>query len=192
MGMVGGSLDAFIGAVHRRAAAMDNEIELVCGAFSSNAEKSKQTGHALYLPANRVYANFEDMILREKELPEGERMDFVTIVTPNNMHFAPAKMALENGFHVVCDKPVTLNMDEARELKRIVDETGLLFCLTHNYTGYPMVKQARAMVKAGKLGQIRKVIVEYPQGWLAQLVEATGQKQAGWRTDPTRSGAAGG
>lgn len=192
MGMVGGGLDAFIGAVHRRAAAMDNEIELVCGAFSSNPEKSKQTGHALYLPENRVYANFEEMILREKELPEGERMDFVTIVTPNHMHFAPAKMALQNGFHVVCDKPVTLNMEQARELKQLIDETGLLFCLTHNYTGYPMVKQARAMVKAGKLGQIRKVIVEYPQGWLAQLVEATGQKQAGWRTDPARSGAAGG
>ena len=192
MGMVGGSLDAFIGAVHRRAAVLDNEIELVCGAFSSNPEKSRQTGHALYLPPNRVYANFEDMILREKELPEGERMDFVTIVTPNYMHFAPAKMALENGFHVVCDKPITLNLAEARELKRIVDETGLIFCLTHNYTGYPMVKEARAMVRAGKLGKIRKVIVEYPQGWLAQLVEATGQKQASWRTDPAKSGAVGG
>lgn len=190
--MVGGSLDAFIGAVHRRAAVMDNEIELVCGAFSSNAEKSKQTGHALYLPENRVYAHFEEMILREKELPEGERMDFVTIVTPNHMHFAPAKMALENGFHVVCDKPVTLTRTEALELEHVINKTGLLFCLTHNYTGYPMVKQARAMVKAGKLGKIRKVIVEYPQGWLAQLVEATGQKQAGWRTDPARSGAAGG
>jgi predicted dehydrogenase len=192
MGMVGGSLDAFIGAVHRRAAVLDNEIELVCGAFSSNPEKSRQTGHALYLPPNRVYANFEDMILREKELPEGERMDFVTIVTPNHMHFAPAKLALENGFHVVCDKPMALNLAEARELKRIVEETGLLFCLTHNYTGYPMVKEARAMVKAGKLGKIRKVIVEYPQGWLAQLVEATGQKQASWRTDPAKSGAVGG
>lgn len=192
MGMVGGSLDAFIGAVHRRAAALDNEIELVCGSFSSNPEKSRQTGHALYLPPNRVYDNFEDMILREKELPEGERMDFVTIVTPNHMHFAPAKMALENGFHVVCDKPIALNLAEARELKRIVEETGLLFCLTHNYTGYPMVKEARAMVKAGKLGKIRKVIVEYPQGWLAQLVEATGQKQASWRTDPAKSGAVGG
>ncbi|MBO0933042.1 Gfo/Idh/MocA family protein [Fibrella aquatilis] len=192
MGMVGGSLDAFIGAVHRRAAVLDNEIELVCGAFSSNSEKSRQTGHALYLPPNRVYDNFEAMILREKELPDGERMDFVTVVTPNHMHFAPAKMALENGFHVVCDKPMTLNLAEARELKRIVEQTGLLFCLTHNYTGYPMVKEARAMVKAGKLGKIRKVIVEYPQGWLAQLVEATGQKQASWRTDPAKSGAVGG
>ncbi|MEZ0611706.1 Gfo/Idh/MocA family protein [Fibrella sp. WM1] len=192
MGMVGGSLDAFIGAVHRRAAALDNEIELVCGAFSSNPEKSRQTGHALYLPPNRVYDTFEDMILREKELPEGERMDFVTIVTPNHMHFAPAKLALENGFHVVCDKPMTLNLAEAKELAQIVEKTGLIFCLTHNYTGYPMVKEARAMIKAGKLGQIRKVLVEYPQGWLAQLVEATGQKQASWRTDPAKSGAVGG
>ncbi|WP_041257666.1 Gfo/Idh/MocA family protein [Fibrella aestuarina] len=192
MGMVGGSLDAFIGAVHRRAAALDNEIELVCGAFSSNPEKSRQTGHALYLPPNRVYDTFEDMIRQEKELPEGERMDFVTIVTPNYMHFAPAKMALENGFHVVCDKPMTLNLAEAKELAQLVEKTGLIFCLTHNYTGYPMVKEARAMIKAGKLGQIRKVLVEYPQGWLAQLVEATGQKQASWRTDPAKSGAVGG
>ena len=193
MGMVGGSLDAFIGAVHRRAAVMDNEIELVCGAFSSNPEKSRQTGHALYLPENRVYGSFEQMIETEKALPDGDRMDFVTIVTPNHMHFPAAKLALENGFHVVCDKPMTLNLAEAKELARIVDETGLLFALTHNYTGYPMVKEARAMVKAGKLGEIRKVIVEYPQGWLATLVEGTGtNKQAEWRTDPTRSGAAGG
>ncbi len=193
MGMIGGSLDAFIGAVHRRAAVMDNEIELVCGAFSSNPEKSRQTGYALYLPENRVYGSFEEMIQAEKALPEGDRMDFVTIVTPNHMHFPAAKLALENGFHVVCDKPMTLNLAEANQLARIVDETGLIFCLTHNYTGYPMVKEARAMVKAGKLGNIRKVIVEYPQGWLATLVEGTGSnKQAEWRTDPTRSGAAGG
>ncbi len=193
MGMIGGSLDAFIGAVHRRAAVMDNEIELVCGAFSSNSEKSRQTGHALYLPENRVYGSFEQMILAEKELPEGDRMDFVSIVTPNHMHFPAAKLALENGFHVVCDKPMTLNLAEAKELARIVTETGLLFCLTHNYTGYPMVKEARAMIKAGKLGEIRKVIVEYPQGWLATLVEGTGNnKQAEWRTDPSRSGAGGG
>jgi predicted dehydrogenase len=192
MGMIGGSLDAFIGSVHRRAAAFDNEIELVCGAFSSNPEKSRQTGHALYLPPNRVYDSFEDMILREKELPEGERMDFVTVVTPNHMHLPAVKMALENGFHVVSDKPATMTLAEAKELKEIIDRTGLLYCLTHNYTGYPMVKEARAMVKAGKLGKIRKVLVEYPQGWLAQLVEATGQKQASWRTDPARSGAVGG
>lgn len=193
MGMIGGSLEAFIGAVHRRAAVMDNEIELVCGAFSSNPEKSRQTGHTLYLPEDRVYDSFEQMIAAEKALPEGDRMDFVTIVTPNHMHFPAAKLALENGFHVVCDKPMALNLAEAKELARIVDETGLIFCLTHNYTGYPMVKEARAMIKAGKVGEIRKVIVEYPQGWLATLVEGTGtSKQAEWRTDPARSGAAGG
>ena len=191
MGMVGGGKGAFIGAVHRMAASLDGEIELVCGAFSSNPERSKESGQALYLPADRIYGNFEEMIRKEKELPEGERMDFISIVTPNHMHFGPAKMALENGFHVVCDKPVTLNLQEAKELQTIIEKTGKLFCLTHNYTGYPMVKEARAMVQSGKLGKIRKVIVEYPQGWLAQLQEATGNKQAEWRTDPARSGAAG-
>ncbi|MFD1140407.1 Gfo/Idh/MocA family protein [Larkinella insperata] len=191
MGMIGGSLEAFIGAVHRRAAVFDGEIELVCGAFSSNPEKSKATGHALYLPEERVYGSYEEMILKEKELPEGERMDFVSIVTPNHVHFPPAKLALENGFHVVCDKPMTLNLEEAKELARIVKETGKLFCLTHNYTGYPMVKEAREIVRSGKLGKLRKVVVEYPQGWLSTLEEATDYKQAIWRTDPEKSGAAG-
>jgi predicted dehydrogenase len=192
MGMVGGSTDAFIGAVHRRAAIMDGEIELVCGAFSSSPEKSKATGEALYLPADRVYANYEEMIQKEKELPEGDRMDFVAIVTPNHMHFPPAQLALENGFHVVCDKPLTHTTEDAEALVKIVEDSGLIFCLTHNYTGYPMVKEARELIKAGALGKIRKVIVEYPQGWLSTLVEATGNKQASWRTDPERSGAAGG
>lgn len=192
MGMIGGSLDAFIGAVHRRGAALDGEIELVCGAFSSNPEKSKATGEALYLPAERVYASYEEMILKEKELPEGERMDFVSIVTPNHVHFPAAKFAIENGFHVVMDKPITLTVEEAKELAVIIEQSGLLFALTHNYTAYPMVKEARQIIKSGQIGQIRKVIVEYPQGWLSQLVEATGQKQAAWRTDPARSGAAGG
>ncbi|GAA4397291.1 Gfo/Idh/MocA family oxidoreductase [Nibrella viscosa] len=191
MGMVGGSLEAFIGAVHRRAAVFDGEIELVCGVFSSNPEKSKQTGHALYLPENRVYTSYEEMIMREKELPEGERMDFISIVTPNHMHFPPAKMALENGFHVMCDKPMTLNLEEAKELAAIVEQSGLIFGLTHNYTGYPMVKEARDMVRNGKLGKLRKIVVEYPQGWLSKLEEATDYKQAIWRTDPTKSGAAG-
>jgi len=191
MGMVGGGRGAFIGAVHRMAATLDGEIELVCGAFSSDPERSRASGADLYLPADRVYSNFEEMIKREKELPEGERMDFISIVTPNHMHFPPAKMALESGFHVVCDKPVTLNLPEALELQEVINRTGLLFCLTHNYTGYPMVKEAREIVRSGKLGAIRKVIVEYPQGWLAQLLEATGNKQADWRTDPARSGAAG-
>ncbi|WP_342087325.1 Gfo/Idh/MocA family protein [Dyadobacter sp. OTU695] len=192
MGMVGGSLDAFIGGVHRRAAIMDGEIELVCGVFSSDPAKSKETGKALYLPENRVYNDFEEMILKEKQLPEGERMDFVAIVTPNHMHKAPTKLALENGFHVVCDKPITLNTEEAEEIVALVEKTGLVFCLTHNYTGYPMVKEARQMIASGAIGEVRKVIVEYPQGWLATLVEVTGNKQAAWRTDPKRSGAAGG
>ncbi|CAM4278187.1 Gfo/Idh/MocA family protein [Aquirufa beregesia] len=191
MGMIGGSLEAFIGAVHRRGSQLDGEIELVCGAFSSSAEKSKATGAALYLNPSRVYGSYEEMILKEKALPEGERMDFVSIVTPNHLHFPTAKMALENGFHVVCDKPATLNLAEAKELKKVIDASGLIFALTHNYTGYPMIKEAKHLVDSGELGEIRKVIVEYPQGWLIDLVEATGQKQAAWRTDPARCGAAG-
>ncbi|CAN5406000.1 Gfo/Idh/MocA family oxidoreductase [soil metagenome] len=191
MGMVGGGLDAFIGAVHRRAAGFDGEIELVAGCFSSSPDKSKATGHALYLPEDRVYTSYQEMIEREKALPEGERMDFLSIVTPNHMHFPPAKMALENGFHVMCDKPMTLNLEEAKELAKIVEASGLVFGLTHNYTGYPMVKEARDMVKNGKLGKIRKVVVEYPQGWLSKDEEHNDYKQAIWRTDPARSGAAG-
>jgi len=191
MGMIGGGRGAFIGAVHRMAAALDGQIELVCGAFSSDPERSKASGKDLYLPPERVYANYQEMMEKERALPEDERMDFVSIVTPNHVHFAPAKLALENGFHVVCDKPVTFNMEQAEELVYLVDQTGLLFALTHNYTGYPMVKQARAMVRNGELGEIRRVIVEYPQGWLSTRLEAEDQKQASWRTDPKRSGAAG-
>jgi len=189
--MVGGGRGAFIGAVHRMAATLDGEIELVCGAFSSDPEKSKASGADLYLPPHRVYGSFREMILEEKDLPESERMDFVSIVTPNHVHFPPAKMALENGFSVVCDKPLSFNTAEAKELQQLVESTGLLFALTHNYTGYPMVKQARAMIRNGELGAIRKVIVAYPQGWLSTRLEATNQKQASWRTDPKRSGAAG-
>jgi predicted dehydrogenase len=192
MGMIGGSLDAFIGAVHRRGAALDGQIELVCGAFSSNPEKSAETGKALFLDPNRVYGSFQEMIEKEKALPADQRMDFVSIVTPNHVHFAPAKMALENGFHVVSDKPATLDLAQATELAKIVEKTGLIYCLTHNYTGYPMVKQARQMIKEGVIGDVRKVVVEYAQGWLYDLLEASGQKQADWRTDPARSGAAGG
>jgi predicted dehydrogenase len=192
MGMIGGSLDAFIGAVHRRGAVLDGEIELVCGAFSSDPEKSKAAGEAFYLPADRVYGSYEEMILKEKELPEGERMDFVSVVTPNHVHFPAAKMVIENGFHLVMDKPMTLTMEEAKELATIIEDSGLLFALTHNYTAYPMVKEARHLIKAGAIGKIRKVIVEYPQGWLSGLLEASGQKQAEWRTDPARCGAAGG
>jgi len=190
MGMIGGGIDAFIGAVHRMAAALDGECELICGAFSSTPERSKKSGEALYLPPERVYGTYEEMITREKELPEGERMDFVSIVTPNYLHFPPAKMALENGFPVICDKPMTYSLEEARQLEKLVEETGLLFGLTHNYTGYPLVKEARDMVRSGKLGRIRKIVVEYPQGWLATKLEDTGQKQAEWRADPKRSGIA--
>ena len=189
--MVGGGRGAFIGAVHRMAAAIDGEIELVCGAFSSNPKKSKLSGQDLYLPKDRVYGSYEEMIKKEKTLPEGERMDFVSIVTPNHLHYGPAKMALENGFHVVCDKPVCFNLKEAKSLQKIVKKTGLIFALTHNYTGYPMVKQARMMVAKGKIGEIRKIVVAYPQGWLSTKLEDSEQKQAAWRTDPKRSGIAG-
>ncbi|TAF72981.1 MAG: gfo/Idh/MocA family oxidoreductase [Bacteroidetes bacterium] len=188
MGMVGGGIDAFIGAVHRIAANIDGQIELVCGAFSSNPEKTKATADALFLNPNRAYPTFQDMILKEKLLPENERMQVVSIVTPNHLHFEPAKMALENGFHVICDKPVTFSLAEAIELEKIVTKTGLVFALTHTYTGYPMLKEAKYLIKTGKLGKIRKVVVEYPQGWLSTNLETSGQKQADWRTDPKRAG----
>ncbi|MBU6168269.1 MAG: Gfo/Idh/MocA family oxidoreductase [Bacteroidetes bacterium] len=192
MGMVGGGRGAFIGGVHRMAAALDGHIDLVCGAFSSDSERSRLSGQDLYLPENRVYDSYSEMILTEKELPADIRMDFVSIVTPNHMHFGPAKMALENGFHVICDKPLCLTIKEAEELVELVHSTGLIFALTHNYTGYPMVKQAKAMIRKGELGSIRKIVVEYPQGWLSTLLEADASaKQAIWRTDPNQSGAAG-
>ncbi|HXJ57742.1 MAG TPA: Gfo/Idh/MocA family oxidoreductase [Verrucomicrobiae bacterium] len=190
-GMVGGGRGAFIGAVHRIAAALDQQIELVCGAFSSDPERSRASGADLFLPPDRCYGTFEEMIRREAKLPASQRMDFLAIVTPNHVHFPPARLALEHGFHVLSDKPATFNLAEAKKIAQLVKKTGLLYGLTHNYTGYPLVKEARAMIRAGKLGRIRKVVAEYPQGWLATRLEATGQKQAGWRTDPKRSGAAG-
>ncbi|MDQ3622520.1 MAG: Gfo/Idh/MocA family oxidoreductase, partial [Verrucomicrobiota bacterium] len=180
---------AFIGAVHRIAANIDGQIELVCGAFSSDPEKSRASGADFFLPPERCYGTFEEMIDKEKQRPD--RMDFVAIVTPNHMHFPPAKQALENGFHVLSDKPATFDLNEAKQLDGILKKTGLLYGLTHNYTGYPLVKEARELVRAGKLGKVRKVIAEYPQGWLATRLEESGQKQASWRTDPKRSGAAG-
>lgn len=191
MGMIGGGRGAFIGGVHRMAAALDGQIDLVCGAFSSNPEKSKASAKDLFINPERAYGSFEEMIMTEKNLPKNIRMDFVSIVTPNHVHFAPAKMALENGFNVVCDKPICFTIEEAKELETLVKSTGLLFALTHNYTGYPMVKQAKSMIKNGEIGTIRKVVVEYPQGWLATKLEDSGQKQAAWRTDPTKSGASG-
>lgn len=189
--MVGGGLDAFIGAVHRRAAILDGSIDLVCGAFSSSPEKSRVAGEAFGLQPQRCYGSYLEMFRKEKNLPSDLRMDFVSIVTPNHVHFAPAKMALENGFHVVLDKPMTLNLAEAKKLRVVAKRTNLHFALTHAYTGYPMVKEARSLVEEGKLGTIRKVYVEYTQGWLSTPVERTGNKQASWRTDPKRSGLAG-
>jgi len=191
MGMIGGGKDAFIGAIHRIAANMDGLIELVCGALSSSPEKALESGKTLFLPEDRIYPDYEEMILQESRLPAGQRMDFVSIVTPNHAHFAPAMMALEHGFHVVIDKPITFTLEEAKQLKKKTEETGLSLLLTHTYAGYPMVKQAREMVKAGELGKIRKIIVEYPQGWLSRLSEKDGNPQAAWRTDPARSGKSG-
>ena len=191
MGMIGGGQGAFIGAVHRMAARLDGKIELVCGAFSSDPEKSILSGKELNISPERVYASYMEMILEEKKLSPDVRMDFVSIVTPNHVHFGPAKMAIQNGFHVVCDKPLTYNLEEAYELRDIVMHSDLIFALTHNYTGYPMVKQARQMIKNDELGNIRKIVVEYPQGWLTTLLEASDQKQASWRTDPLKSGIAG-
>jgi len=191
MGMVGGGAGSFIGDVHRKAAAIDGMVELVCGAFSSTAEKSIASGIALHLDKSRCYGTFMDMIQQEKELPKDVRMDFVAIVTPNHMHFPPAKMALENGFHVVCDKPVTLTLEEAEVLQNVIAKSGKLFALTHNYTGNSMVKQARAMVAKGELGSIRKIQSQYLQGWLSTSLEKTNQKQAVWRVDPNKSGIGG-
>lgn len=190
-GMIGGGRGAFIGGVHRIAAGIDGQCELVCGAFSSDPERSKASGADLFLPAERCYGSFQEMIANEKALPADQRMDFVTIVTPNHMHFPAAKLALENGFNVLSDKPATFNLAQAKELAGIVKASGKLYGITYNYTGYPLMRQARQMVEEGKLGKIRKVVVEYPQGWLATLLESTGQKQAAWRTDPKMSGAAG-
>lgn len=188
MGMVGGGNDAFIGAVHRIAAFMDGKIELVCGAFSVNPEISKQSGEDLFVAADRVYPDYKTMIEKEALLPDGDRMDFLTIVTPNFLHFEPAKLALEAGFDVVVEKPMTVSVEEAKELQAIVERTGRTLCLTHTYSGYPMVKQAKAMVREGHFGKIRKVVVEYPQGWLSRLSEREGNAGAAWRADPKRSG----
>lgn len=189
--MIGGGKDAFIGAVHRIAANMDGLIELCCGALSVNPETAIESGKMLFLPADRIYLNYEEMIKKESELPADKRIHFVTIVTPNFAHFAPAMMALAHGFNVVIEKPMTLTLEEAKLLQQKVEETGLTLCLTHTYSGYPMVKQAKEMVKDGALGKIRKIIVEYPQGWLSTLSEREGNAQAAWRTDPKKSGKSG-
>ena len=191
MGMVGGGSDAFIGAIHRRAAFMDNQIELVCGCFSVDPEISKSSGLSYFLPEDRIYSTYHEMFEHEMTLPEGERMDFVTIVTPNRWHFEPAMMALERGFHVVVDKPMTFSLDEAKQLQKKVEETGLVLALTHVYSAYPAVKEAKARIARGDLGKLRRVYVEYLQGWLSDRIELQGGNNAGWRTDPKRSGKAG-
>lgn len=191
MGMVGGGPTSFIGPVHRKAVGIDGEIEIVCGAFSIVPGESEQTGKELSLDPNRVYKNYQEMFEKEREMPEDQRMDFVSIVTPNHVHFGPAKMALENGFHVIVEKPIAFSLEEAKELSKVVNKTGLILALTHTYTGYPLVKHARQMVATKQLGKIRKVYVEYPQGWLSTLLEGTGNLQASWRTDPKQSGMGG-
>jgi predicted dehydrogenase len=191
MGMVGGGKDAFIGAVHRLAANLDGRIELVAGAFSSNPAKSRESGEHLLLNPNRVYDTYEAMAQAETKLPAHQRIDFVSIVTPNFAHFPAARTFLQAGFNVVCDKPMTLNLDEALELREVVRKSGKVFALTHNYTGYPMVKEARELVNSGEIGKILKIVAEYPQGWLLNPIDQEGQKQASWRTDPERAGASG-
>ncbi|TNF79213.1 MAG: Gfo/Idh/MocA family oxidoreductase [Gammaproteobacteria bacterium] len=190
--MIGGGEGAFIGTVHRMAAELDGEIELVCGAFSSDPERSKRSGQSIYrLPAERCYPDYQTMFRGEAELSPEERMDFVTIATPNHVHFDAARAAIEAGFHVVCDKPVTHTLADAEALQLLLAGSDRLFCLTHNYTGYPMIREARTLIAAGTLGAVRRADCEYLQGWLATAEEETGNKQAEWRTDPARSGAAG-
>ncbi len=189
MGMVGGGRDAFIGAVHRTAARMDGEIEFIAGALSSDPKKARLSGEDLMLDPGRIYASYQEMAEKEAALPGDQRIDFVSIVTPNHMHYPVAETFLKAGFHVVCDKPMTHNLAEAKKLRTLVKRTGKVFALTHNYTGYPMVKEARDWVRRGKLGDILKVVAEYPQGWLIQPIDGEGQKQASWRTDPEQAGA---
>src|SRR4051794_14379343 len=191
MGLIGGGQGAFIGRVHTTAAVMDNQASLVAGAFSSSAEKSKASAPDYDVKPERAYGSYQEMIAAEKKLPESERVDFVSVATPNHTHFEIAKAFAEAGFNVVCDKPLTFDLAQAEELARVVQRTGVVFAVTHNYTGYPLVRQARDMVRAGELGEVNAVRASYLQGWLRTRLEKEGQKQAGWRTDPRRSGAAG-
>lgn len=190
-GQIGGGRDAFIGAVHRRAAIADGFTELVAGALSSDPGKAKLSGQDLLLAPDRNYGSWQEMLEKESGLPEGERIDYVSIVTPNHVHFEPAMAFIEAGFHVIMDKPMVHNSEQAEKLVEAVKKHGVVFGVTHNYTGYPMVKEARHWVQSGKLGKIQRVVVEYPQGWLMKKIEDDGQKQAEWRTDPARSGVAG-
>lgn len=191
MGMIGGGEGSLIGPVHRMAARLDGMIDLVSGAFSSDPAVSEMTGTKEGLNSSRIYGSWQEMIARESSLPDDLRPHFIAVVTPNHLHYGPAKMALEAGFHVLCDKPLCMSVAEAIDLHGTVERTSKLFCLTHNYTGYPMVKRAREMVLGGELGEIRKIAVEYLQGWLSSPVENTGNRQATWRADPKKAGIGG-
>ena len=191
MAMIGGGKDAFIGAVHRLALNMDGLMEMVAGCLSATPATAMESGKSLFLDESRIYTDYKVMLEKEAAMPADKRIDFVSIVTPNFVHFEPAMMALEKGFNVVIEKPITFTLEEAKQLKAKAAATGLSLLLCHTYTGYPMVKQAKQLVKSGMFGKIRKIYVEYPQGWLSTFLESTGQIQASWRTDPKRSGKAG-
>jgi predicted dehydrogenase len=190
-GIIGGGEGAFIGAIHYRAAMLDGYYELVCGAFSSDPAKTKRSAPFYHVEQDRAYGSWQEMFEKEATRPEGDRMEVVFITTPNHLHFPQAMMALDMGYHVICDKPVTISSAEALELEKKVKETGLVFALTHTYTGYPLVMEARHMVASGKLGKLRKLVVEYPQGWLSTPIEQEGQKQAAWRSNPKFNGPGG-
>jgi predicted dehydrogenase len=191
MGLIGGGPGSFIGRIHRIAAELDGEAELVCGAFSSSPERSREAGESYRLLPSRVYASYPEMIERERGLAPEQRMDFAAIVTPNHLHFDPVRLCLESGFHVVVDKPMCFSLDEARALQQAAARTHNIVAVTYTYSGYPMVKQARALIASRRIGAVRKIYVEYPQGWLSTGIERDGQKQASWRTDPAKSGAGG-
>ncbi|MBS0420101.1 MAG: Gfo/Idh/MocA family oxidoreductase [Proteobacteria bacterium] len=191
MGLVGGGPGSFIGRIHRIAAELDGEAKLVCGAFSSDAQRSREAGAAYQVDPARAYPSYAKMFEAELALPADRRMDFVAVVTPNHVHYEPARLALEHGFHVVVDKPLCFSLNEARDLQAAVERTGGVLAVTYTYSGYPLIKEARALIQGGRIGGVRKIYVEYPQGWLATDLEGGGQKQASWRTDPTRSGAGG-
>ena len=191
MGMIGGGGNAMIGPIHLRAALMENDIELVCGCFSRNYQTSLATGEAWHVPSERIYHDYKEMLEKEAVLPKGERMDFVAIVTPNKVHYEQAALALDLGFDVVLDKPMTFSLEEALKLQEKVERTGLTLALTHTYSGYPAVKEMKTRIAEGQLGKLRRVYVEYTQGWLSQRIELEGGNNAGWRTDPSQSGKGG-
>lgn len=191
VGMIGGGKDAFIGAVHRLAFNMDGQVEIVAGALSVNPDVAVDSGKSLFLAEDRIYTDYKVMLEKEAAMPADKRLDFVSIVTPNFVHFDPAMMALDKGFNVVIEKPITFTLEQAKQIKEKLAATGLTLLLCHTYTGYPMVKQAKQLLKSGTLGKVRKVYVEYPQGWLSTLLESEGNAQASWRTDPKKSGKAG-